>query len=169
VLARYVPLHALGRNALNPGHLSQYSPDYLMTVALLSHVTFFSDLTKVPASARPVIRAWTEYYKAHRDDLAQLTYPLLAEDPLDTANWAAFQAWDPEAGRGALLVYRQDSAESARAFRLRNVPDGIYRVFEAPDDHPIGTATAAQLRAGLSITLPARNSARVLRIERLAN
>jgi alpha-galactosidase len=167
VLAPWIPLHALGRNALRAGDLATKSVDYQMAVALLSHVTFFNDLTRIPAEARPRIRVWTDYYKAHRADLAQLTYPLLAEDPLDEQHWAAFQAWNPDQGRGVLLAYRQDAPESARTVGLRGVRPGTYRLFEAPGDVAVGDYTAEQLRAGVTIALPERYSARVLRIERL--
>ena len=73
---------------------------------------------------------------------------------------------DADAGRGALLVYRQASADAARTIRLRNVPDGQYRLIEAPDEAQAQEYSAQQLRAGISIAIPAQRSARVLRIEK---
>jgi hypothetical protein len=96
-----------------------------------------------------------------------MTYPLLDEDPLDTANWAAFQSWDPKAGRGALLVYRQDSTQATRSIKLRNVPAGTYRLYAAPEESSFTTHTAAALEAGIPITLSAIRTAAVYRIERV--
>ncbi len=166
VLAPYLPLFALGRNALRAGDLAQYSVDYQMAVALLSHISFFNDLTKIPTEIQPRIRIWTDYYRAHRQDLAAFAYPLLEEDPVTGDNWAAFQTWDPEQGRGALLVYRQESDESLKRIRLRNVPAGSYRLYEAPDESRVQLVTAEALRAGIEIEIPAPLSARVFRIER---
>lgn len=165
VLAPYVPVFALGRNAVRFGDLENYSADYQMAVGLLSHVTFFNDLRDLPADAIPTVRKWTDYYKAHRADIAQLVYPLLAEDPYSGDNWAAFQAWNPESARGTLFVYRQDSADGLRRITLRNVPDGEYRLIEAPDEKTVIEASGAQLRAGLDIAISSQRSARILRIE----
>jgi hypothetical protein len=166
VLAPYLPTFALGRNALRSGDLAKWPVDYQMAVALLSHITFFNELTTIPAAVRPRIGTWMNYYRAHRDDFAAFTYPLLGEDPLPGTNWAAFQTWDPEKARGALLVYRQDSAETHRVIKLRNVPAGTYRLLEAPAETTVLIYTAEQLRAGISVPIGARNSARVFRIAR---
>jgi hypothetical protein len=168
VLAPYLPLYALGRSALRSGDLASVSADYQMAVALLSHMTFFNDLTGIPEAARPVIRKWTDYYKAHRQDLAGFTDPLLADDPLAGDRWAAFQVWDPDAGRGALLVYRQDAAEMSQRVKLRNVPEGSYRLLEGPIENAGAavTYTAAQLRAGITVDIGTQRAARVFRIER---
>lgn len=167
LLTPYLPPYALGRAALRTGDLETMSADYQMAVALLSHISFFNDLTEIPATAVPRIRAWMEYYRAHREDFASFTYPLLDEDPYEGTGWAAFQPWNPETGRGALLVYRQDAEEASRVIRLRNVPEGRYRLLEAPAETQRHEYSAAQLRAGIAIAIPARQSARVFRIERL--
>jgi hypothetical protein len=169
VLVPFLPPYALGRNALNTNRLSTDSAGYQMAVALLSHVTFFNDLPSIPASVRATVRRWNDYYKAHREDLATFTYPLLTEDPLSAANWAAFQAWNPETARGTLLVYRQDSDAGSKTIHLRNVPAGTYRLYEAPDETASADYTAEQLRAGIDISLPAKRSAKVLRIERIGS
>jgi hypothetical protein len=168
LLARFMPLYALGRNALRAGDLANYPVDYQMAVALLSHMTFFNDLTQIPEAVVPRIRVWTDYYKAHRAELASLVYPLLDEDPLATANWAAFQSWNPETGRGALLVYRQDSDQATRTLRLRNVAAGSYRLYRAPEEAGFIDYSADQLRAGIEVTLPEIRTAAVFRIEKLA-
>jgi hypothetical protein len=165
VLTPYVPPHALGRAALRTGDLDKYPVDYQMSVALLSHLSFFNDLRNVPAEIVPRIRVWTDYYKAHREDLATFTYPLTDEDPYSGDNWAAFQTWDPERARGTLFVYRQDNSDTQRTIRLRNVPAGDYRLLEAPAETNVLTYSAEQLRAGIEVPIPTINTARVFRIE----
>jgi predicted alpha-1,2-mannosidase/putative CocE/NonD family hydrolase len=165
VLLPFLPPYALGRAAVRTGS-GEPPVGYQMAVALLSHMTFFNDLTRINTADHPEIRRWTDYYKAHRADIATFTYPLLADDPLDTGHWAAFQAWNPETGRGTLLAYRQASVTSTKTIRLRNVPAGTYRLYEAPNETIVINYTAAQLRAGIEINLPSINSAKVLRIER---
>lgn len=167
LLTPYLPPYALGRAALRTGDLDEWSADYQMAVALLSHISFFNDLTQIPAAAIPRIRAWMDYYKAHREDFAGFTYPLIEEDPYAGDGWAAFQPWNPETGRGALLVYRQDSGDASRVIRLRNVPAGRYRLLEAPAETQKREFDAAQLQQGIEIGIPARQSARVYRIERV--
>ncbi|HEY1078438.1 MAG TPA: alpha-galactosidase, partial [Fontimonas sp.] len=166
VLTPWVPPHALGRAALRSGDIEKYSVDYQMSVALLSHISFFNDLRDVPAEIVPRLRTWMDYYKAHREDIATFTYPLTDEDPYSGDNWAAFQTWNPERGRGALFVYRQDSSEARRNIRLRNVPAGNYRLLEAPAETTVLSYSAEQLRAGIDIEIAAIHSARVFRIER---
>lgn len=166
VLAPYVPLFALGRNALRVGDIENYSVDYQMAVAMLSHISFFNDLRQLPESAVAPIRKWNDYYKAHRADIAQFAYTLLDEDPYTGDNWAAFQAWNPDAGRGTLLVYRQDAPDDRRTIKLKKVPDGSYKLYEAPEEKTTMTYTAQQLRDGIEIVIPAQRAARVLRIEK---
>ncbi len=102
---------------------------------------------QAPAGHRGRARPWIDWAKAHRADLDGVTYPLLA-DPLGKG-WTALQSWDPEAGRGVLLAFRQQDAAGEATVALRNVPDGDYVLREAPTDEVVGTATAAQLRSGL--------------------
>jgi hypothetical protein len=168
VLAPYLPLFALGRNALRASDLGKYSADYQMAVALLSHMTFFNDLTSIPAAARPAIKVWTDYYKKRRAELATFAYPLLNEDPLSGDNWAAFQTWDLDTRRGALLVYRQNAPDAQRFIKLRNIPAGNYRLLEAPTETSVQLFTADQLKAGIPITIPSKNSARVFRIQKIS-
>ena len=48
---------------------------------------------------------------------------------------------------------------------LRNVPPGrTFTLVRAPDGVTVGTATSAELRRGLTVTLPAKRQAEVLLI-----
>jgi hypothetical protein len=162
-LSPWVPAAALGQHFLGGQQWKDHPVDTLMAVALLSHMTFFSDLRQVPPQVLDAARPWVDFYLRHRELLAGVVYPLLA-DPLQKG-WTALQSWDPEVGQGALLAFRQDDGEATRTIALRNVPPGRrFKLLTGPDDAPAGTVTSAQLSAGIDVTLPAKGQARVLLI-----
>jgi hypothetical protein len=135
-----------------------------MAVALLSHVTYFSELRTLPAAVVDATVPWTAFYQARRDLLTGgVVYPLL-EDPL-AQRWTALQAWNPEVGRGALLAFRQDDVRPAVTVALRNVRgDGSFDLLAGPTGERVATVTADQLRAGLRVELPQPRTAQVLLI-----
>ncbi|MEY2567114.1 MAG: alpha-galactosidase [Actinomycetota bacterium] len=153
-LSPYIPSWSLGQHFLGGAAWRAQPVETLMAAALLSHLTFFSDLRTIPPEVVDAAAPWLAFYRAHRDELtAGVVYPLLA-DPL-TKDWTALQSWDPEAGRGALLVFRQDGSADTTSVALRNVAgDGTFDLRRAPTGEVIGTASAAELRAGLPVSLP---------------
>jgi Melibiase len=160
-LSPYVPTFALGQNALADEDFARYPVDTLMASALLSHITFFDDLRKLPGWVLDRAADWVGFYKRHRALLGGVVYPRLA-DPLEDG-WTALQAWNPEAGSGALLVFRQASADDERRIALVNVPPGRqFELVSGPDDSVIGTTTSEQLRAGLDVRIPENEGARVI-------
>jgi alpha-galactosidase len=167
VLSPYVPGYTLGQAAL--GQRDTLSADYLMAVALGSHMTFFTDLTRFTEQQVEAVARWTEIYREHRERFATFAYPLL-EDPLPGDNWTGLQPWDPETGRGALLVFRQDSPDETRVVPLRGIRgDGSFRLTDAETGEPFGVFTADELRSGIPVTLPSRFSAKVLLIDPVAS
>jgi hypothetical protein len=162
--APYVPGSTLGQGAMaRTGE--GWSADYLGAVMLGSHVTFFRDLTEYSEAEVAAAARWVALYKKHRSRFAGLAYPLL-DDPLPGDNWTALQWWNPASGRGALAVYRQDSPDDTHAVALRGVRGSrTFQLRDAETSEPFGTFSAAQLRAGITIALPQRNSARVLTID----
>jgi hypothetical protein len=138
-----------------------------MAAALLSHMTFISDLRALPEQVVAQAAPWTDFYKRHRDAFIRgVVYPLL-DDPI-AGGWTALQSWDPEAGTGALLAFRQASDEPTRKIALRNVPPGRrFRLVSAPDGALVATASSRRLRRGIEIELPEKDSARVLLISAL--
>jgi hypothetical protein len=163
-LSPYVPAFSLGQHALGGKAYEQYPVDELMAVALLSHVTFFSDLRTLPDSVIDQARPWLDFYKSNRGLLGGVVYPLLG-DPLEKG-WTALQSWDPEKGQGALLAFRQDSDEESRTIALRDVPPGrTFHLFRAPGGEPAGTVTSEQLSQGIQVRLPSKRSAEVLTIK----
>ena len=162
-LSPWVPAFALGQNALANEDFAHQPVDTLMAAALLSHITFFGDPRTLPDAVVDRVGDWTAFYKQHRAQLGGVVYPLL-DDPLERG-WTALQAWDPEAATGALLAFRQGSSDAQRRIALQNVPPG--RTFElrnAPDGALAGTATSAQLRAGIDVDISDAEGARVLLI-----
>jgi hypothetical protein len=63
-------------------------------------------------------------------------------------------------------VYRQDSPDDTRIVALRGVRGSrTFRLRDAETGQRYGTFSAEQLRAGIPIALPQRNSARVLLVD----
>ena len=144
--------------------LKRFPVATLMAAALPSHLTYIDDLrTLAPAVVDEAAR-WISFYKEHRDELGGVLYPLLA-DPLKDG-WTALQSWDPDAGRGALLAFRQNAASDTQRIALENVPPGrSFDLFEAPTGGYVGTVTSADLERGIEVTVPAQNGAKVLLVE----
>jgi hypothetical protein len=159
-LSPYVPTFAIGHK-LFAGDWRSEGIDTVMAAALPSHILITTDLATLSDAEIAAARPWIDWSKAHRVELDGVTYPLL-EDPLK-GDWTALQSWDPDAGRGVLLAFRQGGADATRRIALRNVPDGSYELRAAPGDELVGTVDAQQLRDGLEVSLPAKG-ARVLLI-----
>jgi hypothetical protein len=152
-LSPYIPAFSLGQHFLGGRAWQRYPVSTIMAAALPSHLTFFNDLRELPDDLVAPVREWLDFYKAHSDAFAQTIYPLLADPASD--EWTALQSWNPEAGRGALLTFRQKGEAGTTTVPLRNVPPGrTFDVYEAPTNTFIGTYTSAQLSSGLSVTLP---------------
>lgn len=162
-LSPYVPTFAIGHK-LFAGDWRSDGLDTVMAAALPSHMLITTSLDKLSDAEIEAARPWIDWAKAHRAELDGVTYPLL-DDPLK-GDWTALQSWDPEAGDGVLLAFRQAGADASRTIALRNVPDGDYELSRAPDDAPFANLTAQQLRDGVEVSLPAQGAA-VLRIHRL--
>ena len=93
-----------------------------MAAALLSHITFFHDPRDLPDAVIDRVGVWSAFYKARRGLLDGVVYPLLA-DPLERG-WTALQSWDPERGEGALLAFRQGSADEVKRDRAEECASG---------------------------------------------
>ena len=160
-LSPWVPAFSLGQHFLGGRQWERHPVATLMAVALPSHLTVFSDLRQIPARVIEEAAPWVRFYRRHRGDLAQVTYPLL-DDPL-RKSWTALQSWDPDRGRGALLAFRQESADPTRRIGLRNVPDGRrFDLLRAPDERYVDTFTSAELRRGVDVRIADRRGAEVL-------
>jgi hypothetical protein len=162
-LSPYIPAYALGQKALAGDSYKRWPVDTVMAAALPSEILFASDLRTLPPEVIDAAAPWVAFAKAHRRELGGVTFPLL-DDPLKLG-WTALQTWDPEAGRGVLLAFRQDSAEATKTVALRDVPPGRRFVLRsAPDDAVVGEFTSEQLRAGVPLSVSQPRGAAVLLI-----
>jgi hypothetical protein len=168
-LAPYVPGFSLGQAALGDRtDRNARGIDYLMAVALGSHMTFWNDIdTGFSSGERAQIKRWTDFYKANGDTLATFTYPLLG-DPLQD-EWAALQPWNPESGAGWLLAYRQGADNATQSIALRGVRGSGSFSLTLVDpatgaSTPLGTVAASTLRSGLPVTIPGEYGYAVIRI-----
>ena len=161
-LSPYVPASSLGQHALGGQAYKSYPVPTLMAVSLLSHITYFSDLRSFPSSVVNEAAPWMEFYKSHRAFFTDgVVYPLLA-DPIEKG-WTALQSWDADAGRGAVLAFRQDGDAPSATVALKKVPLGrTFDLIEAPTGAVVGTVTSADLVRGLRIDLPEKRTAKVL-------
>jgi len=162
-LSPYVPAFSLGQHFLGGKAYEQHPVSELMAAALLSHLTFFSDLRTLPDEVVAAASPWIEFYRRSRGLLDGVVYPLL-DDPVKRG-WTALQAWDPENGQGALLAFRQDADAETRTIALRDVPPGrSFELFRAPGGEPAGTVSSAELSRGIEVRLPSKRAAEVLLI-----
>lgn len=164
-LAPWIPTESLGQHFLGGRQYDNYPVDTLLAAALLSQPTFFSDLRSLPQPVIDAAAPWTRFYAENRELLTEgVTYPLLT-DPLDKG-WTALQTWDPEQARGAVLAFRQSAAEPTATVALRGMPDGqVFDLYEGPSGALVGQATSAQLQQGLVLSLPEKDTAKVLVIQ----
>ena len=165
-LSPYVPAFSLGQHVLGGRQWQTYPVETLVAIGLLSHMTVFSEVRGDSMPDWVIERAapWSAFHRDNADLLDGVVYPLL-EDPL-AKRWTALQSWDAEAGRGALLAFRQDDPRGSVPVALQNVPEGSYELRLAPTGELIGTVDAASLRSGVEVSAQV-NGAVVLTIERI--
>ncbi|MGH2785600.1 MAG: hypothetical protein ACRDJ1_10075 [Actinomycetota bacterium] len=168
-LAPWVPGFSLGQHALGRGQeLASRGVDQLMAAALGSHITFWTEIDQELTPAQRIqVKRWTDFYKANRDTLATFTYPLLAE-PLANG-WTALQPWNPDAGSGYLLAYRQGAANATQSIPLRGIRgDGAFDLTLVDpangSETPLGPVSADELRAGIDVTIPDTGGYAIIRI-----
>ncbi|HEX8075184.1 MAG TPA: alpha-galactosidase [Thermoleophilaceae bacterium] len=160
----FVPAYAIGQHLLGGDSWKKENVDTLMAAALPSNITFWTDLRNLPDPVVATAGRWMAFYKEHRDSFSLATHALL-DDPLK-GGWTALQEWDTDAQRGALLAFRQVSADATRRIALVGVKPGLeFRLFAGPGGEQVGTATSEELRRGLDVTLGDKGLARVLLIE----
>jgi hypothetical protein len=151
--APWIPPSSLAFGSYDPGVAAPYTVDYLMPIALLGHVTFWSDLTQLGSSDVDETAWWIGWYKAHRSDLAGPVYEDSTADPIDGTSWAAFQPW--AGGHGYLFVFRQGGADSSHTVALQGLARRVsYTVTNVRTGAELGTFTGAALEHGLSVSLP---------------
>jgi hypothetical protein len=137
--------------------------DALMPLALLSHITFWTDLTKLTPEQRSETAWWISWWRAHRDSFGTTVYELTGADPIDGTSWAAFQPWNGRSGY--VFAFRQPGGAPTTTLRLSGLdPRVTYKVTDVRTGRLVTVRTGAQLAAGLPVSAPAAG-ARVLAVQ----
>jgi hypothetical protein len=125
----------------------------LMPLALLTHVTFWTDLTLLSADQRAEAAWWIRWWRAHRDTVGSTVYELTNSDPIDGTSWAAWQPWNGTSGY--VFAFRQPGGPASTTLRLAGLtPQTRYRVSDVRSGRLVAVRSGAQLTDGLSLTLP---------------
>ena len=155
---------AFDGSVLKDGCAGPCPSPYLSQLMLLSHITFWTDTTKLPPAAAAEASWWARWYAAHRDDLSGTVYELTGTDPLAGSGSTVFQPWSN--GHGELLAFRQAGGSPVAHVALHGVdPATTYAIRDVRTDELVTTATGAQLAAGYDIALPQEWSARTLSVD----
>jgi hypothetical protein len=165
--APWIPPSSLGFGTYDGSTLNApYPVDYLMPIALLGHVTFWTDLTQISSADQAETAWWVAWYKAHRADLGGPVYEDTGVDPIDGSSWAAFQPWSGK--HGYLFAFRQDGAASTDTIALQGLrPSTTYAVTNARTGAALGNFSGRQLERGLALSLSSPYSSAVLSIDPL--
>ncbi|HET7310489.1 MAG TPA: alpha-galactosidase [Mycobacteriales bacterium] len=156
--APWVPTWSLGVGTFDGTLTGPYDGaagvDALFPLAMLTHITFWTDLTKLTAAEQAETAWWVSWYRVHRDELGPAVYELTTTDPLDGQSWAAWQPWS--GNRGYVFAFRQAGGPDTASLALQAVdPATSYTVTDVHSGAVVGTFTGQQLRDGLQVSLPA--------------
>ena len=123
-----------------------------MPIALLGHVTFWTDLTKLTPEQQAETAWWIRWYSTHRNAIGPAMYELTVADPIDGASWAAWESWNGTSGY--VFAFRQSAGPGTQVLRLAGVHAGAaYTVIDVRTGSVYGTFTGAQLASGLPVPL----------------
>lgn len=146
--APWLPTSSIGFGSLDGTLGDGHGIDELMAIALLGHVTFWTDLEKLGDADSARVAQWLGWYRAHRAALSAGAYELTGADPLDGRTWTVLQPWRD--GRGMVFAFRQGSDEATKTVALHGLdPDTTYEVREALTGELVATTTGT-----LTIALP---------------
>jgi hypothetical protein len=164
--APWVPTWSLGVGTFDGTLTGPYDGasgvDALFPLAMLTHLTFWTDLTTLTPEEQAETAWWVGWYRAHRDELGPAVYELTTADPIDGSSWAAWQPWSGD--RGYVFAFRQAGGPESASVALQGVDAATsYTVTDVRTGAVLGTYTGQQLHDGLQLSLPTY-SARVLAV-----
>jgi hypothetical protein len=164
--APWVPTSTIGMGVYDGTLQGSYAGvagvDALMPLALLSHATFWTDLTLLTTDEQAETAWWLSWYHAHSVQLGPAVYELTGQDPINGTSWAAWQSWTGTSGY--VFAFRQSGGPDTTSLVLHGVNAATsYTVTNVRTGAVLGTYTGAQLTAGLPVTL-APYSAAVLSV-----
>jgi hypothetical protein len=159
--APWVPTRSLGVGTFDGTLAGDYSgvagARALLPLALLTHLTFWTDLTELSPAQQDETRWWLSWYAAHRDELGPAVYELTAADPIDGTSWAAWQPWHGDSGY--VFAFRQDGGTETQPLALQDVdPQATYDVTDVRTGESLGSFTGTRLAGGLPVTLAPHSS-----------
>jgi hypothetical protein len=161
--APWVPPSSLGFGMYDGYLQAPYTARYLMPMGVLSHFTFWTDLTKVSSADGAETSWWTAWYQAHRTEVSGFVYEDTTVDPLDGTSVLGLQPWNGD--RGYLFAFRQNGPDAAPVIPLQGVdPAQSYDLVDVRTGASLGAQTGAQLRQGLAVSLPSAYTSRVISI-----
>jgi hypothetical protein len=160
--APWMPTQTLGIGSFDDEAIEAgRSANFLMPLALLSHITFWTDLTKLTRTQQRQIKWWTRWYVGHRDGIGPLSYALTRSDPA-RGNWLVLQPWQHRAGY--VFAFHKDGPGSVRV-RLQGVrAHTTYAVRDVRSGKLVRKATGRALQHGFTVRSPKPWSAKVLRV-----
>ncbi|MFN2466353.1 MAG: alpha-galactosidase [Candidatus Dormibacteria bacterium] len=165
--APWLPPSSIGFGLYDGYLMPPYTARYLMPMALLSHFTFWTDLTKLSAADAAETRWWTSWFAANRPAIPRFTYEDSTADPADGTSWLALQPWAGDSGY--LFAFRQAGQEASRSIPLQGISPGHrYALADVRTGTALGSYTGLQLGAGLTVNLPAPFSSAVISITPVA-
>ncbi|HVV76105.1 MAG TPA: alpha-galactosidase [Mycobacteriales bacterium] len=162
--APWMPTQTLGLGSLDANALAeQRSVSYLMPLALLSHVTFWADFTKLTPAQQREVRWWNHWYAENRDGIGPLDYELTKMDPADDKNWLVLEP--SHDGNAYVFAFRQAGTHNSVRVALAGLrAKAHYVLTDVRTHHVVAAASGRSLMRGLRIHLPRPWSARVLHV-----
>jgi hypothetical protein len=154
--APWVPTSTIGMGVYDGTLQGSYAGvpgvDALMPLALMSHATFWTDLTLLTADEQAETAWWLSWYHAHRAQLGPAVYELTGQDPINGTSWAAWQPWTGTSGY--VFAFRQSGGPDTASLVLHGVNAAAsYTITNVRTGGVLGMYTGAQLIAGLPVTL----------------
>jgi hypothetical protein len=159
-----MPTQTLGIGSFDGDALAAgVSPNFLMPLALLSHITFWTDFTKLTPIDRVAVTGWDRWYQQHRAGIGPLDYELTKADPAKGA-WLALEPWSGKSGY--VFAFRQASGPASMSVRLQGLqPNTTYEIADVGSGQPLARELGRVLQAGYELRLPKPWSAEVLRVK----
>jgi hypothetical protein len=163
--APWMPTQTLGIGSFDGDALAaNRSANFLMPLALLSHITFWTDFTKLTSPERHAIEWWNRWYATSRAGIGPLDFELTKRDP-DKGNWLVLQPWNGK--NGYVFAFRKSGSPSVRV-RLQGLKlDRTYKVLDVRTHKVVREAVGRALLRGLKIRIPKPWSAKVLEVRRI--
>jgi len=133
--------------------------DFLFPLAMLSHITFWTDLTKLTPAEQVETAWWISWYEGHRDGFGSTTYELTSTDPINGTSWAAWQPWNGTSGY--VLAFRPAGAPDATTtLALQGLaPSTRYRLINVRTGKVVATRSGRDLMLGLDLALAPASAA----------